>query len=90
MIIKPSGVAYPVMTVDDVIVVELETGRVVEGSKKPSSDLDTHRSCISRLSRLAGILYTHSRHNTTIWAQAGKDYPPSALHAEPDDISGDQ
>ncbi len=43
MVIKPSGVEYGMMTVQDMVVVELETGKVVEGRRKPSSDTDTHR-----------------------------------------------
>ena len=37
MVIKPSGVEYDVMTADDMVVVEIASGKVVEGSKKPSS-----------------------------------------------------
>ena len=43
-VIKPSGVDYSVMTADDMVVVSIETGEVVEGTKKPSSDTPTHRS----------------------------------------------
>ena len=42
-VIKPSGVDYSVMTADDMVVVSIETGEVVEGTKKPSSDTPTHR-----------------------------------------------
>ncbi len=45
-VIKPSGVDYTVMTADDMVVVSLETGEVVEGKKKPSSDTPTHACCI--------------------------------------------
>lgn len=33
MVIKPSGVEYNVMTADDMVVVEIATGKVVEGEK---------------------------------------------------------
>lgn len=33
MVIKPSGVEYEVMTADDMVVVEIASGKVVEGSK---------------------------------------------------------
>ena len=42
-VIKPSGVDYTVMTAEDMVVVSIETGEVVEGDKKPSSDTPTHR-----------------------------------------------
>lgn len=35
MVIKPSGVEYEVMTADDMVVVEIANGKVVEGNKKP-------------------------------------------------------
>ncbi len=46
-VIKPSGVDYRVMTADDMVVVSLESGEVVEGNKKPSSDTPTHRLAVS-------------------------------------------
>ena len=36
VVIKPSGVAYETMKADDMVVVSIETGEVVEGNKKPS------------------------------------------------------
>ncbi len=82
MVIKPSGVEYDVMTVQDMVVVSLETGQVVEGQRKPSSDTDTHRVLYLAFASLGGIVHTHSRH-ATIWAQAGKDLPPwGTTHAD--------
>lgn len=42
VVIKPSGVEYDVMSVNDMVVVDLATGKVVEGDKKPSSDTDVN------------------------------------------------
>jgi L-ribulose-5-phosphate 4-epimerase len=82
MVIKPSGVEYEHMTLDDMVVVEVESGRVVEGSKKPSSDTDTHRVLYMRFNEIGGIVHTHSRH-ATIWAQAGLDIPAwGTTHAD--------
>ena len=39
--IKPSGVAYDDLTVDDMVVVDL-AGNVVEGDRRPSTDTPTH------------------------------------------------
>lgn len=68
-VIKPSGVDYSVMTADDMVVVSIETGEVVEGTKKPSSDTPTHRLLYQAFPSIGGIVHTHSRH-ATIWAQA--------------------
>ncbi|MBI0549816.1 L-ribulose-5-phosphate 4-epimerase [Pectobacterium parmentieri] len=82
MVIKPSGVEYSAMTLEDMVVVELESGRVVEGTKKPSSDTDTHRVLYLEFDDIGGIVHTHSRH-ATIWAQAGKDIPAwGTTHAD--------
>ena len=81
VVIKPSGVDYDGMTVDDMVVVDLN-GKVVEGSKKPSSDTDTHLALYRRFEEIGGIVHTHSRH-ATIWAQAGLDLPAfGTTHAD--------
>lgn len=74
LVIKPSGVDYRAMTAEDMVVVSLETGKVVEGTKKPSSDTPTHRLLYLRFPNIGGIVHTHSRH-ATIWAQAGQAIP---------------
>lgn len=61
MVIKPSGVEYEVMTADDMVVVEIASGKVVEGSKKPSSDTPTHLALYRRFAEIGGIVHTHSR-----------------------------
>lgn len=80
--IKPSGVDYDVMTLEDIVVLELESGRVVEGTKKPSSDTATHLALYRAFESIGGIVHTHSRH-ATIWAQSGLDLPAwGTTHAD--------
>lgn len=82
MVIKPSGVEYEVMTADDMVVVEIASGKVVEGHKKPSSDTATHLALYRRYPQIGGIVHTHSRH-ATIWSQAGLDLPAwGTTHAD--------
>ncbi len=82
LVIKPSGVDYSVMTADDMVVVSLETGEVVEGHKKPSSDTPTHRLLYQAFPTIGSIVHTHSRH-ATIWAQAGQPIPATGTtHAD--------
>jgi len=71
VVIKPSGVSYDVMKADDMVVVELETGKIVEGSLKPSSDTPTHLELYKAFPNIGGIVHTHSRWATT-FAQAGR------------------
>ncbi|MBJ7220979.1 MULTISPECIES: L-ribulose-5-phosphate 4-epimerase [unclassified Brenneria] len=82
LVIKPSGVEYTAMKADDMVVVELESGKIIEGTKKPSSDTDTHRVLYLAFPEIGGIVHTHSRH-ATIWAQSGKDIPAwGTTHAD--------
>jgi len=71
VVIKPSGVSYDVMKADDMVVVELKTGKVVEGSLKPSSDTPTHLELYKAFPNIGGIVHTHSRWATS-FAQAGR------------------
>ena len=71
MVIKPSGVSYDDMKTDDMVVVELETGKTMEGSLKPSSDTPTHVELYKAFPNIGGIVHTHSRWATT-FAQAGR------------------
>jgi L-ribulose-5-phosphate 4-epimerase len=71
MVIKPSGVPYEVMKAEDMVIVELETGKVLDEGLKPSSDTPTHRELYMEFSNIGGIVHTHSRW-ATIFAQAGR------------------
>jgi L-ribulose-5-phosphate 4-epimerase len=76
VVIKPSGVSYEAMKTGDMVVVELETGRVVEESLRPSIDTPTHLELYKAFSNIGGIVHTHSRWATS-FAQAGR--PIAAL-----------
>jgi L-ribulose-5-phosphate 4-epimerase len=71
MVIKPSGVSYDDMKAEDMVVVEVETGKVVEGKLKPSSDTPTHLELYKAFSNIGGVVHTHSRWATS-FAQAGR------------------
>lgn len=71
VVIKPSGVSYEEMQAEDMVVVELETGKVVDGKLKPSSDTATHIGLYKAFPNIGGIVHTHSRWATT-FAQAGR------------------
>lgn len=71
VVIKPSGVSYDDMQAEDMVVVELETGKVVDGKLKPSSDTATHIELYKAFPNIGGIVHTHSRWATT-FAQAGR------------------
>ncbi len=71
--IKPSGVAYDVLTPDHIVVVDLD-GNVVDGDLRPSSDTPTHVSLYRHFQTIGGITHTHS-HYATAFAQARREIP---------------
>lgn len=81
VVIKPSGVPYENMKVEDMVVVDMN-GNVVDGKLKPSSDLLTHLEIYRNFLDVKGICHTHSTFATS-WAQALKDIPAlGTTHAD--------
>lgn len=74
LVIKPSGVAYDGMSPAQMVVVSIETGEVVEGSLRPSSDMVTHRLLYQKFSGIGGVTHTHSP-KATAFAQARRELP---------------
>ncbi len=71
--IKPSGVAYEVMTPDDIVIVDLEN-QIVEGKMRPSSDTKTHTHLYRHFESIGGVTHTHSTY-ATAWAQTQQAIP---------------
>src|ERR1051325_8200242 len=68
-VIKPSGVPYSEMKPEQMVCVSLESGKVIEGNLKPSSDTDTHLILYRAFPKIGGVVHTHSLF-ATAWAQA--------------------
>lgn len=102
VVIKPSGLSYEGMKAEDMVVVELESGKTVEGKWRPSSDTPTHLVLYRAFPSLGGIVHTHSRW-ATIFSQRGLGIPAlGTTHADyfygeipctrkmtPEEIAGD-
>jgi L-ribulose-5-phosphate 4-epimerase len=71
--IKPSGVAYDLLALEDLVIVDLD-GTVRHGSLRPSSDTATHLELYRRFPAINGIVHTHSR-CATVLCQIGCDLP---------------
>ncbi|MBS4205392.1 L-ribulose-5-phosphate 4-epimerase [Lederbergia citrea] len=81
VVIKPSGVAYDYLKLEDMVVVDLE-GNIVEGSLRPSSDTATHLALYKAFSEIGGVVHTHSPWATS-WAQAQRPIPAlGTTHAD--------
>lgn len=72
--IKPSGVPYETLTPDQIVLMELQTGRTIEGDLNPSSDAPTHLELYRAWPQIGGVTHTHSPYATS-WAQAGRSIP---------------
>jgi L-ribulose-5-phosphate 4-epimerase len=72
--IKPSGVPYEELRPDAIVVVDLATGEVVAGERRPSSDTPTHAVLYRHFEGVGGIVHTHSS-AATAWAQARRQIP---------------
>ncbi|MGW0607188.1 L-ribulose-5-phosphate 4-epimerase AraD [Streptomyces sp. NPDC002640] len=73
-VIKPSGVSYADLTEEDLVVVSLDDGRVVEGRLRPSTDTETHRCLYRAFPFIGGVTHTHSTH-AVAFAQARLPIP---------------
>jgi L-ribulose-5-phosphate 4-epimerase len=71
--IKPSGVDYATLSVNDIVLIDME-GRVVEGTLRPSSDTPTHLALFKTFPEIGGVAHTHSTY-ATVFAQACREIP---------------
>ena len=74
VVIKPSGVPYDELKPQQMVVLSLTTGKVVEGKLVPSSDTPTHLVLYRAFKQIGGIVHTHSLY-ATAWAQACRELP---------------
>ncbi|MBT2695288.1 L-fuculose-phosphate aldolase [Bacillus sp. ISL-55] len=72
--ISPSGIDYFETKPEDVVIINLD-GEIVDGEKKPSSELDMHLIFYQRREDLNALVHTHSPYAKTI-ATLGWDIPP--------------
>ncbi len=63
--ISPSGIDYNDVTVADVVVVD-RSGKVVDGERKPSSELGFHLALYAARPEVEAVVHTHSVYATTL------------------------
>lgn len=81
VVIKPSGVDYDELKPEHMVITDLE-GRIVDGSLRPSSDLDTHTLLYREFLEIGAVVHTHSEFATS-FAQAGLSIPAfGTTHAD--------
>jgi L-ribulose-5-phosphate 4-epimerase len=85
VVIKPSGIKFPDLRPDNMVVVDIN-GKVVEGEHKPSSDTASHCYIYRQRPDLFGVVHTHSRY-ATAFAALGRSIP-CVLTAMGDEFGG--
>lgn len=76
MVISPSGLGYFDTKPEDVVVMDL-SGKIVDGTRKPSSEHDLHTAFYKNKPEIRGVVHTHSRYCTTF---ACLHMPIKAVH----------
>lgn len=74
MAITPSGIPYEEMNSEDIVVTDLN-GDIVEGERKPSSELSLHRRVYEKRDDIDAVVHTHSTFATVI-SCLGEELPP--------------
>lgn len=81
IVIKPSGVPYPELTWEKMVVADFN-GNVVDSDYNPSSDTLTHIELYKSFPNIGGAVHTHSKYATS-FAQAGEPVPAlGTTHAD--------
>jgi len=82
VVIKPSGVPYADLRPDQLVAVAVDSGRVLDGDLRPSSDTPTHLALYRQYPEIGGVVHTHSTAAAS-WAQACRAIPPlGTTHAD--------
>lgn len=69
VVIKPSGVKFPDLTPESMVIVDVD-GKIVESAYKASSDTASHCYIYRHMPAVNGIVHTHSRYATAFAALA--------------------
>ena len=85
-VIKPSGVTYDELTPESMVVCDLD-GRLVDGTRSPSSDTAAHAYVYRHMPHVGGVVHTHSTY-ATAWA-ARAEPVPCVLTMMADEFGGD-
>lgn len=73
VVVTPSSVAYDEMTLDDLVVVDLD-GEVVEGHRSPTSEKALHLECFRAYPEVRGVVHCHATH-ASMFAAARRPIP---------------
>ena len=61
--LTPSSVPYETMTIDDLVVTDLD-GNIIEGTRGPTSEKALHLACYRLYPEVGGVIHSHAAHAT--------------------------
>ncbi|MEY3029077.1 MAG: hypothetical protein RL198_474 [Actinomycetota bacterium] len=85
-LIKPSGISYPDLTADKMVLCDL-AGNVLSGGHAASSDTAAHAYVYREMPEVGGVVHTHSNY-ACAWAAAARPIP-CVLTAIADEFGGE-
>lgn len=65
MAITPSGIPFPEIEVEDIVIMKLD-GTIVEGKRKPSSEWAMHKLFYERRTDIDAVIHGHTIHSTVL------------------------
>lgn len=71
--LTPSGMSYPELQPEDIVVMDV-SGQIVEGHRKPSIEKALHCMAYQERPDVFGVCHTHSQY-ATAWASVEEDFP---------------
>jgi L-fuculose-phosphate aldolase len=72
-VLTPSSVPYRSMTLEDLVVVDLD-GELLEGHRSPTSEMPLHLECYRLYPEVGGVVHCHARH-ASMFAVAHRSIP---------------
>ncbi len=75
MAITPSGIPYERIGEEQIVLIDVETGRIVEGDAVPSSEVDMHRILYKYRDDIKAVIHTHATFAATV-SCLRQDLPP--------------
>lgn len=66
MAITPSGIDYFKLVPEDIVIINIDDGEIIDGKRVPSSEADMHRIFYKYRTDLKAIVHTHSKYATAL------------------------
>jgi L-fuculose-phosphate aldolase len=73
VVLTPSSVAYETMTIDDLVVTDLD-GNVLEGTQQPTTEKALHLACLKAYDDIHAVIHCHAKF-CTMFAITGQPIP---------------